>query len=176
MRKITRKVLSLALALVMCLALLPTAALAVGQEYYPKTGTELESLFSNNNKIPGGSTVYLEAKTYQISNCLYIENMSNLSIIGLPGTKLILDNGYDTVIYAEDCAHLTLGNLTMGHNQSLTFPEGCTDGVMEIADSNVVMMDCDLFGCGVHGIGAYDSDITLDHCTIRDCSSYAMVL
>ena len=45
MRKNSKKKLSLVLALVMALTLLPTAAFAAGQTYRPQTGAELAALF-----------------------------------------------------------------------------------------------------------------------------------
>lgn len=176
MRKSRKRLLSLALALVMVLAMLPTAAVAAGQEYHPQTGAELEALFpyDGTSQVPAGSTVYLEAKTYQVSEDLWMEKVDDLSIIGQPGTKIVLDNGLDTVMSFISCKNLTLRNLVIGHSEYLADFAGCSAGVLYIYDSNVTMTNCELFGCGLEGFEVFDSPLlTMDHCTIRDCSSYA---
>lgn len=170
--KKTRKILSLALALCLALALLPTAAFAAGQVYHPQTGAELNELLSHDSRLPNGSTVYLEARTYQLSRILFVYQVDDLSIIGQPGTQLILDTGSDTVMDVSNCNNLTLSNLVMGHNERLTYA-GCAEGVLGVYSSSATIMDCDLFGCGLYGIDAFGSEITVDHCTIRDCSERA---
>lgn len=171
MRKNRKKLLSLALALCMALALLPTPVLAAGQVYRPQTGAELNALFTYDARLPDGSTVYLEARTYQLTGSLHVYAVNDLSIIGQPGTRLILDTGTDTVLLASDCTNLTLRNLVMGHNKYLTDYAGCLEGVMNLSICSVTMTDCDLFGCGLYGIDASDTAITMDRCTIRDCSN-----
>lgn len=170
-----KKWLSLVLALCMVLSLLPTAAFAAGQTYRPKTGPELEALFpiGGMSKVPSGSTVYLEAETYQLREELWVEEVDNLSIIGKPGTKIVLDSGLDTVMSFISCKNLTLNNLIVGHNEYLADFAGCTAGVLYIYSSDVNMTNCELFGCGLEGFEVFDSTLTMDHCSIRDCSSYA---
>lgn len=114
MRKTGKKMLSLALALCMALALLSTAAFAAGQEYHPQTGAELEALLPccETSNVPSGATIYLEAKEYQLQDGLWIENVDDLSIIGQPGTKLVLDIGWgnDTV---KDLAYSSTQSVTV---------------------------------------------------------------
>ena len=175
MRKNGQKKLSLVLALVMALTLLPTAAFAAGQTYRPQTGAELEALLSYDSMgtVASGSTIYLEAKPYQVNEGLWIEDVDDLSIIGQPGTKIVLDNGLDTVMSFISCENLTLRSLIVGHNEYLSDFAGCSAGVLYFYSSDARMTDCELFGCGLEGFEAFDSTLTMERCTIRDCSSYA---
>lgn len=101
---------------------------------------------------------------------LVIRNVDNLSIIGNPvqRTFLVTDCAYSNVLRFESCSSISLKNLSCGHHT-----EGyCTGGVLYFGKcQNISIENCDLWGCGIEGITAYDcQNISCENSIIRDCS------
>ncbi len=108
---------------------------------------------------------------------VHFNAVSGLSIIGRSSdradTQILTDPRYANLFTFHDSSDVLLSNLTMGHTDQgdcvgnvLDF-QGCTD---------VLLVNMDLFGCGVYGVSASSDDINgsgnfhIYDSTIRDCS------
>ena len=108
---------------------------------------------------------------------LHFNAVSGLSIIGRSSdradTQILTDPRYANLFTFHDSSDVLLSNLTMGHTDRgecvgnvLDF-QGCTD---------VLLVNMDLFGCGVYGISACSDTVNgsgnfhIYDSTIRDCS------
>lgn len=171
-----KRLFSLALALALCLGLTAIPASAAENTFYPKTGAELEALLEAG--IPSSTTIILEGKEYQVEYGCSLERVENVTIRGTAGTRITCDSGSDTVLFIDSSKNVVLENLTLGHNEYLTWENagGCTAGVVNADGSSVIFRNCDLFGYGLFGLYASDSNITMESSTVRDCSEFALEL
>ena len=112
--------------------------------------------------------IFLEGKDYDVGY-LYLEGLSQVTIQGTTGTRLLSSFGEDTILTLYDCRDITLRGLTMGHELGEEIM-GCTMGVLGISSSQVSLLGCDIFGCGLEGFYAGDSQIYAQDTIIRDCS------
>lgn len=107
---------------------------------------------------------------------LVLRNFKNLRIIGDGDTmsKIITEPRYSNLIRFENCHNIFLVNLCIGHTEA----GDCMGGVLRFEDcSNIKVNSCDLYGCGVEGITAYNTqDLELRSSVIRDCSLSIMEL
>ena len=103
---------------------------------------------------------------------IVINDVSNLKISGAgdySDTELVVEPRYASVLYFENCTNVEVANLTMGHTES----GECAGNVLDFDACRKITVDgCDLYGCGVYGIGANSGtgDIEVLNSTIRDCS------
>jgi len=147
------------------------------------------------NAIRPGAVIFLEDGEYNVSQWaekasdsyihnryVYVEPVYDgyeLRITGVDGltirsrsgdrskVKLITEPRYANVLGFEDCSNVALSGFTAGHTDT----GDCAGDVLYFTSSDrVIMEDLDLYGCGVYGIGAWESgDISIFNSTIRDC-------
>jgi hypothetical protein len=137
--------------------------------------------------IQSNTTIYLQKGSYNLSEIAklktnihikwktgfngyepHISGIENLKIIGETGAEILIDPTYAWVMRFDNCRNLSFENITVGH----TTPGGCTGGVfMFEACDEIKIKDCDLFGCGTHGITLKNSSgFTISRTIIRDCT------
>lgn len=106
---------------------------------------------------------------------LVVAGMNNLTIEGEGnGAHIIVTPRYAFVLNFIGCKNVKLLNLTLGHTE-----EGyCQGGVVGLSGcENVVIDQCDMFGCGTEGICAeYTKKLVCTSSFIRDCSYDIMTL
>jgi len=168
-----KKILSAAvLAVVMLATAQPVPAFAAGQqkEVHASTYEELEAALASDTKI------ILEGKDYVIKHdtTLELKDLSNVTIQGTKGTRLLNDNLGYAVVGVYDCTDVTLDSIVMGHSDQIGTFVGCGSGVMySNKATNLRIKNCDLFGCGLYGYSANSSQAILENTIIRDCSDNA---
>ena len=99
---------------------------------------------------------------------LTLVNISNLSIRGKHGAKIVVQPRYAFVFYLMGCRNVTIDNLVLGHTE-----DGyCEGGVIGTSNcENILISSCDLYGCGTYGIVASKThQLTMTQSIIRDCS------
>ena len=76
---------------------------------------------------------------------------------------------YARVMYFENCSNISLENVVMGHD--ITVGE-CAGDVLGFDYTDYPSLTgCDLYGCGVFGVGMYWSNYSqIKDCTIHDCT------
>ncbi len=108
---------------------------------------------------------------------LVLANADNLTIAAEGGgeTAITTESAYANVLDLRYSRGVTLSGLTLGHSAQ---PGSCTGDVVCLTDMDAVnIMDCDLYGCGVVGIRAYDSrNLFITGTTVRECSDGAVDL
>ena len=69
----------------------------------------------------------------------------------------------------ENCANIYVTHITVGHTQE---PSQCAGGVLHFINSqDILVEDCDLYGCGTLGVDADNSlNIQVINNLIHDCS------
>lgn len=146
--------------------------------------------------IAPDTTIYLEEGEYDLSTAtaygsfggkyyswqdtydgpqLVIANADNLTITGEGAEKVSIAAipRYADVLHFTNCDGLTLMNFTAGHTQG---PSQCAGDVLWLDDCDGATIEgCSLYGCGVIGISAYDSeDMEIRTTEIYECSSGAV--
>ncbi len=191
-----RKCVSLLLAVVMVLAMLPGTAWAAekGKTIHVSTIEELTKTLSEiysvqvREKDLTPVTIVLAEGDYLMNytdeelkdkgeekdgSTLYLHSLSNITLKGTGTARLLSGSSTDTVIDIKDCTNITLSGLIMGHEILST--DYCSAGVIDISNSSVSIVDCDIFGCGYVGIVAFSgSSISVENSVIRDCSDSIM--
>ena len=76
---------------------------------------------------------------------------------------------YADVLTFENCANIYVTHITAGHTQE---PSQCAGGVLHfISSQDILVEDCDLYGCGTLGVDADNSlNIQVINNLIHDCS------
>ncbi|MBR5686647.1 MAG: right-handed parallel beta-helix repeat-containing protein [Prevotella sp.] len=90
------------------------------------------------------------------------------------GASIIVTPRYAFVLSFICCQNVTLKNLTLGHTE-----EGyCQGGVVELDHTeNVVIDDCDMYGCGTEGIVTDNAHhVLVTKSIIRECSYQIMTI
>lgn len=102
-----------------------------------------------------------------------IRNVEGLSIRGSgespAETELVIDPRYSAVFVFEDCADLSVSNLTLGHTER----GDCEGNVINLVSCCDVSLDnLDLYGCGVYALGCYQGTggVRVTDSRLRDCS------
>ena len=110
-------------------------------------------------------------------NEIFIENISFLKISGgtekFSDTELVVTPRYAGVLNFENCNNVEISNLTIGHVEA----GECSGNVLNLSDcSDITINNCDLYGCGVYGIGANNGtgNVYVNNSIIRDCSQGPM--
>lgn len=140
-----------------------TVAKAAGQTIvYAATPEELQAALQSNTMI------VLEGKDYTFEYGLDTRDLENMTIWGTEGTRVMTTSEADDIINFIGCKGMTLKNLIMGHD--VPVESECSEGVVYVYTSEVTLVNCDIFGCGLIGIAAGESTVTAKNTTIRDCS------
>ena len=136
---------------------------------YVHSVADLESILANGIS---DCTLVLDGKNYKTDWYLNLDGLENVAIQGTNGTRLLSNSEEDEVVEIRGCKGLTLKNLVMGHD--IPVEMACSSGVLQIYDSEVSFINCDIFGCGKSGFYADNSTIEAENTVIRDCSEYIM--
>lgn len=182
-----KRVLTFVLMLALCFGVMGTALATDGspqETVIHVSGTNLTSSsllylrdegneFSGTMMQPTNLRIVLEGKDYVANSCLYLQDFENVTIEGTAGTRILCTASTDTVISISRCKGLTFKNIVLGH-ELLPTQSDCQEGVLQIANSDVTILNCDIFGCGWEGIHSWNSTITAYHTVIRDCSRKIM--
>ena len=102
---------------------------------------------------------------------IVIKDLSNLKIRGAgdySDTELVVEPRYASVLYFENCTNVDIAKLTLGHTDT----GSCVGNVIDFDSCRKMNVDsCDLYGCGVYGIGAFagSGDLHIDNTIIRSC-------
>lgn len=103
-------------------------------------------------------------------NTLFIVGLENITLKAIPedGGFLLAIPRYADVLHFENCKNLVIKNFTLGHEET----GNCTGDVLVMNDcENVLVDDCNLFGCGVNGLySSGSSKVTLKNTNIYGCS------
>lgn len=104
---------------------------------------------------------------------LIIQNVTNLTVRGSgeERTDKVLScvPRYADVLTFENCANIYVTHITAGHTQEQS---QCAGGVLHfISSQDILVEDCDLYGCGTLGVDADNSlNIQVINNLIHDCS------
>ncbi len=107
---------------------------------------------------------------------VHFDNVDGLSIIGRSpdraDTQILTDPRYASLFIFHSSKDVMLSNLTMGH----TDRGECVGNVLDFMGcSEVLLVNMDIFGCGVYGIGAMEENgkhmgsVHVYDTLIRDC-------
>lgn len=94
--------------------------------------------------------------------------ISFLSDFSLTNGRILAEARYGWVFSFNNCSSLAFRNVTIGH----TLEGYCMGGVLRFRNcSDIIIEQCDLFGCGTYGIELIDcKNVEIVDSTIRDCS------
>lgn len=148
--------------------------------------------------IAPDTVVYMEKGTYNLSEAsgygsiwndylswenpydgpgLILTGVSGLQIVGAgkDETFLVTEPRYADVLTFDSCSGIELTGLTAGHTQE---PGECIGGVLMFrGSSGIGVTSCGLFGCGIRGITAWETQqVTVKDCEIYSCSLGAVQL
>lgn len=167
--KLRKWFLGAALMAAMCLGLAGTAVADETEQtvVYAGTAEELKEALKSNVKI------VLEGKDYLITDeygpsTLWITGLENVTIQGTEGTRIMTEASWDQVISISNCKNIVLDNITFGHD--IPTGKSCTGGVIEGNYSDITIMNCDIFGCGLVGISVGNGTFDIQNSIIHDCS------
>lgn len=106
-------------------------------------------------------------------NGIVLSDVYNLRIIADSPQEIYTKNISDTVLIFQECSHITLSGITLGHKPEKA--STCSAGVVVTSYcNNIAFNGCDLYGCGYEGAGMIcSSSIAFTDCIIRDCSDNA---
>jgi hypothetical protein len=93
-------------------------------------------------------------------------NLSNVDISG--NSSLLIEPRYAWVLNFHHCHSIAIRGLRLGHTE-----EGyCVGGVLRFEScSNIVLENCDLFGCGTYGLEFVDCEqVDIFNSIIRQCT------
>ena len=124
-----------------------------------------------------GGMYYRWEETYDGPQ-LAIRDVYDLTIRGAKEdgtTTLTATPRYADVLCLENCYHVSLAGLTLGHTEG---PSECAGAVVEFTVCSEMSLDsCRLYGCGTLGVDASSVvDLRLKDCEIYDCSIGGVVL
>ncbi len=88
---------------------------------------------------------------------LVIKGVRNLRLCTIGGPVRVLGKSPVDVVRCEGCSDVTFEGLVLGHDTGVA--HYCTAPVLTLKDcKNVVVRDCELFGCGTEGVVAEQVD------------------
>lgn len=120
----------------------------------------------------GDKQYYYWAEVYD-GRELTIRNVQNLTITTEKedsyGTTISAIPRYANVLCFENCANVELRGFTAGHSVE---PGSCAGGVLQFVNCrNELVENCNLYGCGILGVQAFDtSALQIINSTIYECS------
>ena len=165
-----KQIMSLALALTLLLGLSCLSSTALAAEQTVVHAANTQELTAAIENLQSNTKIELEGKDY---NCfMYLDGLENITIQGTTGTRILSDDGGDEVMMFYDCKNVTLSGLTLGHD--VPQEAGCSSGVINAGNTDLTIVGCDIFGCGVNGLTLYGGTTTMRDSTIRDCSDYIL--
>lgn len=131
----------------------------------PPPGDDESALFPSKHPNP-----HVSYQQEHDGVTVVVSDVSNMTIrgSGVLSSSLLAEPRYSFVIEFVDCSDLLISNLIAGH----TSGGYCTNGVFGFSNcSDVVISDCDLFGCGTVGLDLLDSSrFRFTNSIIRDCA------
>lgn len=108
-----------------------------------------------------------------ISNCDYLaidgESEEGTDRVNSGNScEIVVEPRYAAVLTYEKCSNVYLNGLTLGHTNT----GDCSGNVVDfINTSDILISDCDLYGCGVYAIGLEKGgNLTVTNSYIHDCS------
>lgn len=106
---------------------------------------------------------------------LIIRNLSNVSLTGDEGTRIISKHEYANIITLINCNNISFKSIEFGHHPEMG---GCTGGVLVFINCNNVVVDrCTMFGCGTVGITMIGcQNINIVSSMITKCNSELVYL
>lgn len=104
---------------------------------------------------------------------LKLSNIKNL-VIKSDGAEIVTTPRYANVVSLSSCTGVTLDGLTLGHTVE---PGYCAGNVVHVDGSaDVTVSSCGLYGCGVVGVFAVNSQhVFVTGSDIYDCSQNAVI-
>ena len=102
---------------------------------------------------------------------LVIKGVRNLRLCTIGGPVRVLGRSPADVLRCEGCSDVTFEGLVLGHDTGVA--HYCTAPVLTLKDcKNVVVRDCELFGCGTEGIVAEQVEgFRMERGQIHTCSN-----
>lgn len=115
-----------------------------------------------------------EAGNSHTAENFILNRCENLSLIGNGSTRLVVGHEDALVLSAYECDNLLLYGLILGHDVP---PEvECSEPVLNLSYcSDVRVIGCDLYGCGLIGIQAFNTTLTAQNSVVRDCSEHGVM-
>lgn len=172
-----RRILSTLLTLCLVLGALPGTARTEGSDAQTvinvSTSAQLTGALRGRGKQQNAKIV-LEGKDYVITGQIMLDQLENVTIEGTTGTRIVCNSSSDTVFSIWNCKGIIFKNVVLGHDYLPENKEDCSVGVLQIVNSDVTIIDCDIFGCGLDGISSDDSTVNMSDTYIRDCSRSIM--
>lgn len=144
--------------------------------------------------IRSNATIVLKAGTYDLSKAsdygaapkglytweecfdgyrLVLSDITGLDIVAGGDVTIAAIPRYADVLCLRRCSDISITGVTLGHTEE---PGSCAGGVLYLdSASNISLDQCRLYGCGVVGITAYNSqNVYASDCDIYDCSDSAV--
>jgi len=162
-----KKLICAFLSIVMLLALIPAIPVFAADQTTVNVDTVEEFIAA----LASDTKIVLSGKRFSFPSTRIIVGMNNLSIVGTEGTELVIESTIGAVLAVISCDGFFISNVYMGHD--VPSGEGCGDdaSVISIYDSTDVIIDnCDLYGCGRYGFAIGESSAAFRNTIIRDCS------
>jgi hypothetical protein len=105
---------------------------------------------------------------------LVIKGVRNLRLCTIGGPVRVLGKSPVDVVRCEGCSDVTFEGLVLGHDTGVE--SYCTAPVLTLKDcKNVVVRDCELFGCGTEGVVAEQVDgFRMERGEIHTCRNGVM--
>jgi len=131
--------------------------------YYVDTVEELRDAIGSNRRIVLAEGEYLV-------NWIQLWDLNDLVLEGQGTVQLLSEDWDDDILYITNCENVTLKNLYIGHVKELE--NSCYAGVLYLQNSSGIAIEhCEIYGCGLTGIAAYDCQgLTVTGTVIRDCA------
>lgn len=135
------------------------------QSTMPASDLDVQALI---DRTPDGGIVRIPAGRYVLERGLVIEGRSRLTLLGEPGTAVLVKDVNVHVLTVRNSSAIQVENLHLRHQEPLREYQ-CHGSVVRIENSNgVTIIGCELDGCGAIGVAAYGStNITVRNCSIH---------
>ncbi len=142
------------------------------KEVKVKNADELRAAIASNTKIivKSKDAINLGVKG------LGIRDIENLVIeADKANTEIVVRDEFEDVLAFYDCKNVVLRGFTLGHDVE---PGACDGNVVRVVSCDGVLVEnCKMFGCGVVGFYAYDSNnIMVMNSVMYECSDAAASL
>ena len=138
----------------------------------------MEETYAQKGDAWNQAHLYVDLEEVFDGTMATIKDVKNLAIVGPYSSRfavnIMTNPRYADVLSFKNCENLYLANMSVGHTDT----GYCTGSVVMLNEcDNVVIDNCDLYGCGVEGINAnYVCNLTVTNTHIRDCSNVALMI
>lgn len=135
----------------------------------------VDSYYDAADAQPGKSPVCAVWGSDGIELCIVgVKNLTIKSAFGDQCPRIVAEPRYANTLSFSKCEGISLENLVMGHIEG----GYCTGGVLRFNDcKDITIRHCELFGCGIEGIEAYNTEkLLFERSQIRDCTYSIMTL